>query len=147
MKIISGIGWVNGMLIVALLSLSLSTKAFCPEKPFAQTKFKIALDMSRQVWGDIQALCVCKNACKQERALLVDAVLGRLIFLDQTVEEVLFDSTKSNHRNDVAYLKELVRQIESSCSQLHKQYATDRVACMRRIISGIQTKFSITTKK
>lgn len=93
-----------------------------------------------QVWGDV---CVLRDSqeINAERALLVDAVLGRMTYLESAITEMLAPEAVAKPKDaDLAYLSNLITRLETSCQQLTEKDADERVQCMKSLVANIKTK-------
>lgn len=110
------------------------------EAPFTSSKYKKALDACMQVWGDV---CVLRDneEINAERSLLIDAVLGRMVYLESAVGDILSQEPIVKPKDaDLAYLGTLITKLETSCLQLSQKDANERIQCMKTLVQNIKTK-------
>lgn len=110
------------------------------EAPFTPSKYKKALDACMQVWGDV---CVLRDneEINAERALLIDAALGRMVYLESAIGDIFVSEQVAKPKDaDLAYLGTLIAKLETSCQQLSQKDANERVQCMKTLVQNIKTK-------
>lgn len=122
------------------------------DAPFPSTGYKKALDACMQVWGDV---CVLRDnqEINAERTLLIDAVLGRLVYLDAAINEIVSAPGLSLSKDvpkilegDRAYLKKLVLRLEACCDQLAERDPSERIKCLKPLVQNIKIKLDPSTQ-
>jgi len=112
------------------------------DAPFPASKYKTALDTCMQVWGDV---CVLRDSqeINAERSLLIDAALGRLVYLESAIGEIFAAEQLAKPKDaDVAYLTNLVTRLESCCDQLAERDQNERIKCFKPLMQNIKGRLS-----
>ncbi len=110
------------------------------ESPFFATEYKKALDCCMQVWGDV---CVLRDnqEINADRALLIDAVLGRMTFLDASISQMLaHEAVAKPQGSDVAYLAQLLVRLDACCDQLIALDSNEKVRYFKTLVKSMQIK-------
>lgn len=117
------------------------------DAPYPASSYKKALDTCMQVWGDI---CVLRDnqEINAERSLLIDAALGRLVYLESAIGEIYAaEQTMKPKDADMAYLGNLVTRLENCCNQLAERDANERVKCFKPLVENVKAKLQRTNFK
>jgi hypothetical protein len=110
------------------------------DAPSSASRYKNALDACMQVWGDV---CVLRDSqeINAERSLLIDAALGRLVYLESAIGEIFAAEQILKPKDaDVTYLSNLVTRLEACCDQLASRDQNERVKCFKPLVQNIKTK-------
>lgn len=125
---------------VLFLAGSLQAAQLSFDVPFTETKYQIVLNSCMQIWGD---MCVLRDhqEINAERLLLVDAVLGRMTFLDTTLSQIVASESVAQPKDsDVSYLGQLLIRLESCCDQILVWDRNEKVQCFKPLIKAMQSK-------
>jgi hypothetical protein len=109
---------------------------------FPASKYKNVLDTCMQVWGDV---CVLRDSqeINAERSLLIDAALGRLVYLESAIGEIFVAEQVAKPKDaDVVYLSNLVTRLETCCDQLAERDQNERIKCFKPLVQNIKGKLN-----
>lgn len=114
------------------------------DNPFLTSWYKRSLDTSMQIWSDAQWLLQAsqQSVAPQERQLILDAIMGRLAYLNVCIQKMMQHEQQRIKAHDINYLARIIGTLNELCEQLaHKEDPNGRGFCLEQLIKHVQNKF------
>ncbi len=104
---------------------------------FPSSWYEKALYSSMHVWGNLQDLQTMNpyQLHPEQHGVLLDAMLGRMVFAQFCLEHVMQDESSVVFSDDVVYLKNIMDKIEQTVSS---KDSDDRMACFKYMVGKIK---------
>ncbi len=86
--------------------------------------YKRTLDLSKQTWGDVHWLqqTASGSVPQQERALVFDAVMGRLVCVALCLERIKKERTTQEGAQEYAHVADVVDELAKAYATVAKQF-------------------------
>ena len=104
---------------------------------FPSSWYEKALYSSMHVWGNLQDLQSMDpyRLHPEQHGVLLDAMLGRMVFAQFCLENMMQDELQVVFSDDVVYLKNIMNKIEQAVSS---KDSDDRMACFKYMVGKIK---------
>ena len=113
------------------------------DSPFHSTSFKIAHQLSKQVWADVAFYKDFKNKCDKKMTagcenhkILLDRIVDRVLLFQNSIVEI--GLTLPTVVDDVEYICSVVEQIERDFSQISSIQNMPEYFCVKVVVGKIR---------
>ena len=105
---------------------------------FPKTWYTKATESCAQVWGAFDDLIAHPDALPTNRAIIIDAAIGRLVFAQFCLDLIANSQEQNVSPEDAAYLARVVDVVDERYKKLADSLEADRAYCMRRVIDALK---------
>lgn len=115
------------------------------DSPFRSAWYKRALDTGMLIWSDMDALSRMEtdDMLPDHRLLVLDASLGRLIYLEHCLQKLFTENQLEKDHADFGYLARIIVGLHYACQELDQAGSCDRLACFKRILEQVDQQIAL----
>ena len=110
---------------------------------FPKTWYTKAIESCAQVWGAFDDLIAHPDASPINRAIIIDAAIGRLVFAQFCLDLIANSQEQKVSSDDAAYLARVVDVVDERYRKLADSMERDRAYCVRRVIDDLKKNVSL----